>query len=362
MERFGSFLMNRSCIRIVVSAVVALACTVSASAVEVIQRKRDKNVTGDVTGVSAIEVTVKVKTQREETIKVPANDISTIIWSGEPPELNVARNDENGGRLQKALDGYVKSQSTKSTNQFLKNDIEYFIVRTTAKMALGDAEKTEDSIRKLEGMKSKLSDHYRYYESMALLGQLYASKKDYVKAQVVYGTVGKAPWKDYQMLSKNSIARILLAEGKGDEAAAAFDSVIAMTAENPSEETQRLAAMLGKVRIVMDQKNHDEALKLLDEIIAKAPPEDARVQAEAYVRQGDCFRSQGKDKDALLAYLHVEVLFSSERDAHAEALFHLSRLWEKIGQKGRAIEARDRLEADFPNSEWTRQLKAPASS
>jgi tetratricopeptide (TPR) repeat protein len=222
--------------------------------------------------------------------------------------------------------------------------------------------KTDDSIKKLETMKSKLSDHYRYYESVILLGQLYASKKEFVKAQSAFTTVGKAPWADHKMLSKNSIARVLLAEGKIDEAAAAFDEVIAMTADNPPEETQRLEAMLGKVRIVIEQKKFDEGLKLLDEIVAKAPPEDTRVQAEAYVRQGDCLRSLGKDKEALLAYLHVEVLFSADRDAHAEALFHLARLWDKVGQKGRAVEARDRLEADYPNSEWTRQLKAPAAS
>lgn len=355
--------MQRTFARVLPPAIVLLAFTLSASATENIQRKREKNVTGDVTAVSATEVTVKVKTPREDTIKVPANDIANIIWTGEPPELNVARNDENGGRLQKALDGYVKAQQTsKSTNQFLKNDLEYCIVRTTAKMALGDPAKTDDSIKKLEGMKSKLSDHYRYYESMMLLGQLYVSKKDYVKAQSAFTTVGKAPWKDHQMLSKNSIARLLLAEGKTDEASAAFDTVIAMTAENPPEETQRLQAMLGKVRIVIEQKKYDEGLKLLDEIIAKAPAEDTRVQAEAYVRQGDCLRSLGKDKEALLAYLHVDVLFSSDRDTHAEALFHLTRLWEKVGQKGRAVETRERLEADFPNSDWTRQLKAPAAS
>lgn len=354
---------TRCCTGLVLLSFSALLPTITASAAETILRKREKNVSGDVTAVSATEVTVKVKTPKEDTIKVPANDIASIVWTGEPPELNVARNDENGGRLQKAIDGYTKAQqTTKSTNQFLKNDLEYFIVRASARMGLGDPAKTDESIKKLEGMKSKLSDHYRYYEALNLLGQLYVAKKDFAKAQSTYTILGKAPWKDYQMLAKNSIARVMLAEGKPAEAAAAFDSVIAMKADHPAEETQRMEATLGKVRIVIDDKKYDEALKLLDEIIDKTSPEDVRVQAEANVRKGDCLRLLGKDKEALFPYLQVDLLFSSDRTAHAEALFHLVRIWEKIGQKGRSAETRDRLEAEFPNSEWTRQLKNPSAS
>jgi hypothetical protein len=85
------------------------------------------------------------------------------------------------------------------------------------------------------------------------------------------------------------------------------------------------------------------------------------VNAEAFLRQGDCLREQGNDKDALLAYLMVDVLFSSERAYHAEALYRLSSLWDKVGNKVRAEEARDRLKSDYESSDWTKQLKAPSA-
>jgi hypothetical protein len=86
------------------------------------------------------------------------------------------------------------------------------------------------------------------------------------------------------------------------------------------------------------------------------------VNAEAFLRKGDCLREKGDDKDALLAYLHVDVLFASEKPLHAEALFRLSQLWEKVGSKGRADEARDRLRSDYENTEWFKQLKGPAAA
>jgi hypothetical protein len=101
---------------------------------------------------------------------------------------------------------------------------------------------------------------------------------------------------------------------------------------------------------------------LLEEVIAKAPADDVKVNAEAFLRQGDCLREQGADKDALLAYLHVDVLFSSEKAMHAEALYRLATLWDKVGSKVRADEAREKLKSDYENSEWARQLKAPAAA
>ena len=59
-----------------------------ALAVEEITRKREKTISGEVTGVTRSEVTVKVKTlNKEDIVTVPANDVAGIAWSGEPPEF-----------------------------------------------------------------------------------------------------------------------------------------------------------------------------------------------------------------------------------------------------------------------------------
>lgn len=91
-------------------------------------------------------------------------------------------------------------------------------------------------------------------------------------------------------------------------------------------------------------------------MVKEAPADDTALQAETYLRLGDCQRLQGKSKDALLAYLHIDVLFPMEKSQHAEALFQLSKLWATVGQPSRADEARVKLESDYPNSSWTKQL------
>jgi tetratricopeptide (TPR) repeat protein len=335
----------------------------SARAAENITRKREKPVSGEVSGVSRTEVTVKVKTPKEDTIKIPANDVQNISWTGEPPEANLARSDEASGKYQRAIDGYQKSlQNSKATNPLSKADLEYGITRSTAKMALLDPSHQDEAIKRLEEFRSKQSDHYRFYEAVGLLGELYLAKKELVKAQLAFDTLAKAPWKESQLAAKIASGRLLQVDNKLDDAVAAFESVISQAPEGRGEESLQQEARLGKARVLILQKKFEEAQTLLEAVIAQAAPDDARVMAEAYVRLGDCLREQSKDKDALLAYLHVDVLFGSEKALQAEALFHLSRLWEKVGQKGRAAEARDRLEGEeFRNTEWVRQLKTPAA-
>jgi tetratricopeptide (TPR) repeat protein len=356
-------MMTRKHLIVTALTLVSIGLTASrAQAAETITRKREKAISGEVTGVTKTEVSVKVKTPKEDTLKITPNEITNIAWSGEPPECNVARKDEEGGRYQKAIDGYQKAlQSGKGSNPLMKTDLEFGIARATARMALADASKIDDAIKKLEDFRSKQGDHYRFYDCVNFLGQLYAAKKDFIKANLAFDTLGKAPWKDYQMAAKVASGRVALAENKLDEAVGHYDAVVAMQAEGPVEESQRQEAVLGKARILIIQKKFDDALKLLEEVIAKAPAEDVKVNAEAFLRQGDCLREQGADKDALLAYLHVDVLFSSEKTMHAEALYRLAALWDKVGSKVRGDEARERLRSDYENSEWARLLKAPAA-
>jgi hypothetical protein len=55
-----------------------------------------------------------------------------------------------------------------------------------------------------------------------------------------------------------------------------------------------------------------------------------------------------------LAYLHVDVLYSSVPDAHAEALSNLIPLWQAVGQEERAREARKTLEQRYAGSKWAK--------
>ena len=101
-------------------------------------------------------------------------------------------------------------------------------------------------------------------------------------------------------------------------------------------------------------------MKDLDIVLAEVSEDNESLQAESYLRRGDCLRLLNRQKESVLAYLHVDLLFASQRAMHAEALFHLGSLWAAVGQPERASSVRERLRSDYPQSSWTKKLGVSA--
>ena len=72
----------------------------------------------------------------------------------------------------------------------------------------------------------------------------------------------------------------------------------------------------------------------------------------AYNALGDCLRAANRPKDALLAYLHTDLLYSKDRQEHPRALFQIEKLFRLLKQDGRANEYAQRLRQEYPHSQW----------
>ena len=100
-------------------------------------------------------------------------------------------------------------------------------------------------------------------------------------------------------------------------------------------------------------KDFTKAETLLHEVIQATPPEDAAGQAPAYNTLGDCLRAANRPKDALLAYLHTDLLYSKDKEEHPRALHQIALLFRQLKQDGRADEFAQRLKTEYPRSRWT---------
>ena len=154
-----------------------------------------------------------------------------------------------------------------------------------------------------------------------------------------------------------AIGRALLAHGKNSQALDAFEKVLAYQGQDPLSQAQNLAANLGKAAVLVAMKKNDEAVVLINSILNKADPEDAGNMARAYNILGNALRQQGKTKEAVLAFLHVDLLYPSLPDAHAEALYNLAKLWDDLHKTERAARARQVLEQQYKNSPWAQKAE-----
>ena len=72
---------------------------------------------------------------------------------------------------------------------------------------------------------------------------------------------------------------------------------------------------------------------------------------------GKCYEKANRPKDALFAYLYVDMIFNTVPDTHAEALFHLVPLGRATGQDELSRQSREQLLKRYAGSRWAKEVK-----
>jgi tetratricopeptide (TPR) repeat protein len=340
----------------ILSFVLILSASL-ATAADFVNRKSGGRAGGTVTGATRTDITVKPSTG--EPVTVPANDVASVDWDVAPSEMKLGKGDESNGRFEAALQKFNKAmEDARAGNELVKTDLEFLIARVTARAALTDPAQQDEAVAKLAAFLKSHGDSFRFYEAQQWLGQVYLAQQDFPSARTAFEALGQAPWSDVKLGAQTNLGRVLMGENKLEEASQAFDAAIAAAGATEADQSRKYEAMVGKARSLVALGRQAEALTVLDEVVDKGSPNDAPLMAEAFVLQGDCLQAASKAKEAVLAYLHVDVLFSRESAYHAEALYHLAKLWKTVQHPDRALEAQAKLEGSYPNSDWTKKLGA----
>ncbi len=339
----------------VVAAMATLVCS-QAFAIDIITRKSDgKKVSGQISEMTRNEITLKKAVGEPDVVQ--ANDVAAFQWDGGGPELPLGYSDENNGKFESAIKRYTKARDdAKNPSDYLKAEFEYVIARATAQMALADPEKQKTAIAMLEKAQKSRPEHFRYYESINLLGKVQLEMGDFAAARATFEQLTKAPWPDYKLAAKIASGRVSVREGNLDKAAQEFAEAAAAATDSPADQARKYEAMLGQARALITQSKFEEALTTLETVTEKGPADESSLQAEAFVLQGNALQALGRAKEAALAYLHVDILFPRESAMHAEALYNLSKTWKLVQQEDRSAAAGGKLVQLYPNSAWRKKL------
>ena len=287
--------------------------------------------------------------------RIPVNQIQTVFYEGEPVELKTAKIHVLSGHYAEALAALERIQENVD-EPAIRQDIEFHKALCAAKMALAGSGAITDAGRMMKAFADANPESYHYFEASETVGDLLVAVGQYALAAEYYGRLDKAPWPDYKMRAGVAAGRALLAQGKIDEAQTAFDRVIAIEADDSRSQQQRTLAKLGKAGALVATKRPDEAIPMVEEILKVADPENGPVLARAYNVLGTAQRQAGRPKEALLAFLHVDLLYPSAPDAHAEALANLAELWEQVQKPERARRTRETLDEQYPDSPWAKKV------
>jgi tetratricopeptide (TPR) repeat protein len=295
--------------------------------------------------------------------KVGIAEIQEVMLDGEPESLASARTllvrrDPRGAIEELAK---IEAADIKDAEPRIREEYEFLKVAAAAGAATA-----ADGAAAAQGLAAFLTRNARshhFFEGQEMLGDLYARLGKYAESAAAYGALDRGP-PALRIRAASSKARLLLDQGKAADAIKEFEAATKIPTEpgDTASAAQKGEAQLGMARCLAKTGKATDGVTMARAAIRAADPGDRDLLAAAFAALGECQRAVGgKDQDALISFLTVDLVYNSVPDRHAEALYNLVELWEATKQPERAREARQNLITTYPDSPWAKKLGAARS-
>jgi tetratricopeptide (TPR) repeat protein len=304
--------------------------------------------------MSPTEVTV---TQGGDAKKVPVNQIASITFEEDTALVRRARESAEKGNYEEALRALENVKTDDIQRAEILQDVEFYTALASAKLALRGELEIPEAGKRMAAFVSSYPQNYHYLEACEAVGDLLAALGQFARAREYYERVGKAPWPEYKLRAALSMGQILMAEEKPGEAMKFFQHVLDANAEGEDAASRRSVALLGKARCLAESGKMEDAIKAAEAVIAKADPEDTDLLGRAYLVLGVAQRKAGRAQNALYAFLHVDTMYSGNRDVHAESLANLVQVFTELKNEGRAKETRAMLKDQYGDTRFARGIE-----
>ncbi len=305
--------------------------------------------TGQITSLSPSKVTIAVRGNDQN---YELKDVLKITFDGEPTELERARDQYLNEQYDQALDEIKKLDAASIDNKVIQQEIQFYRWYCEGKLALmGQGEKAA-AVRGLLNIVASNRNTHHLYDVGEMLGELHLAMGKPEDAARYFGVLLNAPDADTKAVGVYRLAQVKLSQDDVEEARSRFSQLEKAPASSP--EMNRLKTLAEVGLAICDQKagNYQQAMTKLEQLIEKHPSTDYELFAQIYNAKGACHEQLGQPVQALLSYLKTDLLFFTEAEAHAEALYHLKRLWADYGNPAKAADAGQRLVSRYAASKW----------
>ena len=338
--------------KLAIGVAVVLLWAGPAWAADTVKLTSGTSVTCKVTDLTVTKVTIDI---RGTSRAYPVNEIASIVFEGEPQPLRNARNELVLDKFKEALEQLEKIELPTARPE-VDQDVKFYRALCASRLALGGEGAVVEAAKQMFAFLKAHPSSYHALEANEVLGDLAVANGSYAQAEPYYRKLAAAPWPEYQMRAGNRMARALMAQSKWAEAVQAFDGVVAIDSKSESAEELHGFALVGKARCLVEQGKTDEAAKAAQDIIDKTDSDLSDVQGSAYATLGLALRKANRNKEAVMAFLHVDKLYNTLPEAHAEALGNLVELWRAAEEPDRANLCLATLKENYPNSPWAKKL------
>lgn len=295
---------------------------------------------------------VVIETSSGKVQNYPTNDIVRIVFDGEPTQLSRAKDNVGQGQFEQAAKELSEVAVSSLTTEDMKEDYYFYKFYLDGSLALIGKGNPEQASKALLQWAAKYRNSHNFYKASEMLGDLAIASGTPEEAVKFYAVLSKTGFPDLKFKGSFLQGKSLMLSGKYAEATTILNSLAQEKVADPALlKLQKLAAVTA-IRCEAATGNVDSALQKLEAMVDQGDSTDAVLFAEIYNALGSIFLLQKNDYEAFLSYLKTDMLYSSQPEPHAEALYNLSKLWEKVGDPLKATDAKSRLAKLYPTSPW----------
>jgi len=307
--------------------------------------------------VSMTATVINFEPQRTGPTEIPANEITRIIFENSPQALFDAQKAILDSDYEKAID-VLKKETTEDKRREVAEEIVFCRAYSKAQLAISGAADPVEAAKQMFAFITNSSSNFHYLKACELMGDICVTLGKFADAQKYYAKLGQAPWPDYKIRAQVALGRSYLAQDNAAAADKAYDDALNIDAPGELAEAQRTAARIGKARCMVLTGKTDLALRSLNEILDRTEEKHGEeINAMAYNALGTALRKAGKPKEAILAFLHVHLVYYTQSDLDAEAVANLEKLFIETHKQNHALEMREILNEKYKNSRWAKGVK-----
>ncbi|MEM8679523.1 MAG: hypothetical protein AAGF97_09245 [Planctomycetota bacterium] len=293
-----------------------------------------------------------------ETVSTP--EIERVMFGDEPAALRQAKEALANGNVEQAARALERVEADEIDRELVQAEWAFVQAACAAQQAIEQRKDHAAAAKQMLNFIKAHKDTFHFYDAAESLGHLAVAMGRLDSASKYFGQLEKAPWPKTRFRGAVLSAEALRALGPNQLEAVLerYDRIAEAEVSGPEAQRQRQIAILGRATVRAELGKADDALAEIEAIIANTDAADAALLGRAYNALGAYHRGKQESTDAVLAYLHVDLLFPAEPEVHAEALYYLGQLWPREGKPDRGIDAANRLKTNYAGSIWAQKTNS----
>lgn len=362
MKRFG----------LLMSLTFFLATATARAQEEVTYRGKDKDET--------VKKAIKAESARGIVLvgakdPIPAATIVDVVYEVDPIDIRLSSyrpamaaeklaNDpskeaKRQANLADAISKYEATLKGLKPGPAAQRHMEYKIAILQAIQAQESGASPDVAIAGLKAFKTKHPDCWQLVSALKMLAGLQLAKGQFTDAEQTYKDLAGANVSDeIKLEAELGTAQVSMRNKQHNVALKKLQEIMGRL---PKDSPFAVRALIAQAECLAAAKKGEEARKILGDVIGKT--KDPALKAVAYNALGQSYFDAGMHKEARWEFLRVDVVYNQDRNEHAKALYYLMRIFEQLNENERAQECRDTLLNDrqFQGLEYQRLAREKKS-